>query len=136
MSDMSSRVQHSPPLGPEEEAGGGSLGTAAAGRAKDRGRYAEYLVRRGEIRDLERGMESQRKRAHRHFLFAFLGLSPAAFFPMVGLLNAGGLALAVGLGVAVTFVELTQGLLARRRFFRILDVYEERKTRLREMGPF
>jgi len=123
-------------FGPVEEAGGGSLGTAATGGPKDRGRYSEYLVRRAEIREMERTLESRRREAHRHFLLAFLGLSPAAFLPMIGLLRPGSEQLLVGLGVAVTIVELTRGLLARRRFFRVLDVYEERKDRLREMGPF
>ena len=123
-------------FGPVEEPGGGSLGTAATGGPGDRGRYSEYLVRRAEIREMERTLESRRREAHRHFLWAFLGLSPAAFLPMIGLLRPGSVQLLVGLGVAVTIVELTRGLLARRRFFRVLDVYEERKARLREMGPF
>jgi hypothetical protein len=101
-----------------------------------RGRYSEYLVQRAEVRDLEKALEGQRKGAHRHFLWAFLAFSPAAFFPMLGLLPGVGLSILVALSVFVSLLELARGLQARGRFFRLLDVYEERKARLRKMGPF
>jgi hypothetical protein len=121
---------------PAEEAGAWAQGSPSTGGAARRGTYSEYLALRSEVLDLEKALDARRSATHRHFLWAVLGLSPAAFLPMVGLLRGSGLVLAVVLGALVSVVEVIRGIRAKRSFYATLDEYERGRRRLAELGPF
>jgi hypothetical protein len=124
------------PSAPMEEAGWRSSGSPKILGPDRRGSYSEYLALRSEVRDLEEALEARRRATHRHFLWAVLGLSPAAFLPMIGLLRGGSLVLVLVLGTLVTVVELIRGMKARGDFFRMLERYKRGSARLKELGNF
>jgi hypothetical protein len=126
----------SPLDAPAEEAGASPQGRPMTGGAGRRGVYSEYLALRSKVQDLEEALEARRRATHRHFLWAVLGLSPAAFLPMVGILRGGSLVLALVLGVLVSSVEVVRGMRTRRGFFATLDEYEQGRRRLAELGSF
>jgi len=67
------------------------------------------IVIASEIDDLEEALWKREKQGRRHILWGFLGMSPAALLPFLGLLRSGAGGLAVGLVVAVVVVELVRG---------------------------
>jgi len=121
---------------PAEKAGAWAQGSPSTGGAARRGKYSEYLALRSEVLDLEKALDARRRATHRHFFWAVLGLSPAAFLPMMGLLRGGGLVLVVVLGALVSVVELIRGIGARRSFYATLNEFERGRRRLAELGPF
>jgi hypothetical protein len=121
---------------PAEKAGAWSQDRPTTDGAGRRGVYSEYLALRSEVLDLEKALDARRRATHRHFFWAVLGLSPAAFLPMVGLLRGGGLVLAVVLGALVSVVEVIRGIGARRGFYATLDEYQRGRRRLAELGRF
>lgn len=125
-----------PLCAPVEEAGLSPGGIPATRGMERRGKYSEYLALRSEVRDLEEALEARLRASHQHFLWAVLGLSPAAFLPILGVLRAVSLVLAVVLGAVVSVVELIRGLRARRDYYAILEKHEQGKRRARELFPY
>jgi hypothetical protein len=126
----------SPVDAPAEEAGASPQGRPMRGGAARRGVYSEYLALRSEVQHLEKALETRRRATHRHFFWAVLGLAPAAFLPMVGLLRGGGLVLVAVFGALVSALEVIRGTRARRGFDATLEEYEQGRRRLAELGPF
>jgi hypothetical protein len=125
-----------PLCAPVEEAGLSPGGLPATRGMEGRGKYSEYLALRSEVRNLEEALEARLKASHRHFFWAVLCLSPAAFLPMLGILRAGSLVLAAVLGALVSVVEFIRGMRARRDYYAILEKHERGKRRARELFPY
>lgn len=93
--------------------------------AVERGRAA--LVD-AERRDLELELESRRSAAHRHALWAMLGVSPGAVIPLLASFHEMGMvALAIGV-LLVTGVEAWRAIQARMDAAELVQ-------RLRRFGP-
>ena len=60
------------------------------------------------VSDLERELTVRRRQRLRHTVWAFLGVSPVAVLPLLGLLGAGGsisIGVLIAMGLGVTLVE-------------------------------
>lgn len=65
----------------------------------------EALGRESLMADLRQARAKRNRQRTLHGLFTFLGVSPAALFPMLGLFGSGSIALGIGLAACVTGLE-------------------------------
>lgn len=78
-------------------------------------------VLRAEAADIEERLRRARKAEMRHVVFMFLGITPAAVVPLVGLALEGNVALMALLCVLVVFVEGWRWIRAGREVQRLED---------------
>jgi len=76
-------------------------------------------VLRADAQDVTDELALARKAVSRHALFAFLGFTPAALIPMLGLYLQGSAALVATLSVLVVFTEMRKWLRASKEVSRL-----------------
>lgn len=101
----------------------------------DEVRPADALVRSRELQDLAERLDRARSRSSRHLLWAWLGVTPVALVPLVGLLLEGSLGLAVAMSAGVAAVELWRYGRAQREVRDLERVAQALADRKREDEP-
>ena len=92
-------------------------------------------LRESERQDLEERLRSARSSARRHGLWAFLGFSPGALIPMLGVLHEYGAAAVAAISVFVVGVEAWRAVQAHMDAAELaakLDAFGEPDPRRRD----
>ena len=92
-------------------------------------------LRESERQDLEERLRSARSSARRHGLWAFLGFSPGALIPMLGILHEYGAAAVAAISVFVVGVEAWRAVQAHMDAAELaakLEAYGEPGTRRKD----
>jgi hypothetical protein len=77
------------------------------------------VLLRSEIEDLERELRAVRKKERWHFVWALVGISPAALIPAIGLAWEGSFGLVVLLALLVTVSQFLLGVKATGKANRL-----------------
>ncbi len=88
------------------------------------------ILLQSEIEDLERELRAVRRKERWHFVWAFVGISPAALIPAIGLFREGSFGLVVLLALLVTISQLYLGVKAIGKAARL----KKALASLREKG--
>jgi len=80
-----------------------------------------------EVEDLEQELRAVQRKVRRHFVWTFLGLSPAALIPAIGLFREGSFGLLILLVVLVTISQGYLGGKAARKASRLKKALNRRR---------
>ena len=87
------------------------------------------ILLQSEIEDLERELRAVRRKERWHFVWALIGISPAALIPAIGLFREGSFGLVVLLALLVTISQLYLGVKASGKAARLKKALEGLRER-------
>lgn len=82
------------------------------------------ILLQSQIEELERELRAARKKGRRHFVWALVGVSPAALIPAIGLFREGSFGLLVLLALLVTTSQFLLGINASGKAARLEKALE------------